>query len=369
MDENDRIAMHTTKKLRFSGRSRLPDGASCCINGKILTHSGVHLTAFSQVVAGIYANYTPNRNQFTTSHQEDGALIMANQVVDNQEALKPPTDLSEEERWIVRLHGQDMGPFSTKALYPKLLTGEIEPETLLLDQNRFSRCRLHEITELQPYLELHNTQNPVLLREQKAQERDEYWEKTGKKRMMIGIASGISVIVAAFVIWRVFIYQSSDVYLQDGDHQFSFEGFKGVKKKKGYKKFNDIRYRRRKGRKGGKAGATGPSAATVDFTNGGGSGIPRKKLSNYIRGRIRSIFGCFKMRMQMDSRFTGGNIEFSIMGTTGKVTRVRVIDTDYASTSLNSCIRRRAKRWQMPTFPGSAVVYFPVYIRKKRTRW
>ena len=297
---------------------------------------------------------------------------MANgtQSVKNTEEnkLSVPSTLSTEERWIVRIHGRDLGPFSSQDLYPKLLTGEIEPETLLLDQNRFSRCRLKEVSEFHPYLELHNTQNPILLKEQKQQERDTYWQKTGKKRVIIGISSFFAVLIGAVLIWRIFIYQSGDIALYDGDFQFNVGNFKGLgKKHKMRTKWAYNAPRRRHRRKGKKGNKNSNVAAAFDFTKGGGSTIPRKKILRVIRRNIRSIFACFKRRMEQESRFSGGNIRFSIRGS-GQVGSIGVEGTDYSSGSLVRCIKRKAKRWSFPKAPVSSVVYYPIYI-KRRSRY
>ncbi len=284
---------------------------------------------------------------------------------DNADKLVPPSTLSTEERWIVRIHGRDLGPFSSKDLYPKLLTGEIEPESLLLDQNSFTRYRLKDVDEFKPYLHLHNTQNPILLKEQKQQERDTYWQEKGKKQVIIGISSFFAVAILGVIIWRVFFYQSGDVALYDGDYKFNVGEFKGLGKKHRMKTvWEDDLPRRGRRRRGKKNSKNSNVAAAVDFSQGGGSMIPRKKILRVIRRNIRSIFPCFKRRMEQESRFSGGNIRFAILGT-GRIGSIGVEGTDYSSMSLVRCIKRKAKRWTFPTFPGSAVVYYPIYIQRR----
>ncbi len=159
---------------------------------------------------------------------------MTTQTVEEQitQALLPPQELSKEEKWIVRIHGKDLGPFSSRQLYPKLLQGDIEPESLLLDQEHFSRARLREIPEFQPYIHLHNTYNPILLEEKRRQEKDRQWEETGRKRaILLSVSSFMLVVlgVAAFFVLR----KSDDAYLTDGDHVFQLGGsFQGFSEKK-----------------------------------------------------------------------------------------------------------------------------------------
>lgn len=287
------------------------------------------------------------------------------------ENLTPPPQLSTDEKWIVRLHGMDMGPFSSRALYPKLLTGEIDPETMLLDQAAFSRCRLREIPEFVEFLHLYNTQNPILLEEQRQQEREEYWESTGRNRVLIASSLVVLLIVSGIVTWRVFFYKSQDVLLSDGDFLFSAQPFKASKQKKKRKRSWAYKVRRRRSSKSkGKNGKkpTGPGATSVDFTSGaGGDGIPRAKLKASIGRNIRSIFGCFKSQLERDAQFTGGNIVFRINGSQGRIVTVKM-DTDRTYAILSKCVRRRAVSWTMPTFNGNAVIHYPVYVRRK-TRW
>lgn len=293
-------------------------------------------------------------------------------VQQNNDALAPPSQLSKDEKWIVRLHGMDMGPFSSQSLYPKLLTGEIDPETMLLDQAAFSRCRLREIPEFNDYLHLYNTQNPILLEEQRQQEREEYWETKGRNRALLASSLVVLLLVGGFVTWRVFFYKSQDVLLSDGDFLFSMQPFVASKQKK-KKKRNwayNVRRRVKRGKKGSKKGTkqAGPSATSVDFTSGaGGDGIPREKLKSAIGSNIRTIFGCFKSQLQRDPNFTGGNIIFRINGTQGRIVTVKM-DTDRTYAILSKCVRRRATAWTMPTFNGNAVIHYPVYVRRK-SRW
>lgn len=289
----------------------------------------------------------------------------------SQQALIPPPSLPREEKWIVRLHGVDMGPFSTYQLYPKLLTGEIDPETMLLDQERFSRCRLREIPEFMEYLHLYNTQNPILLDEQRQQEREEFWETKGKRRVYLSIFLAIFVVVGSLVTWRVFFYKSKDVFMSDGDFLFSMQPFQAsVDKKVKQRNWNyTVRRPIRKSGSAAQTKATGPSASSVDFTNDSGDsdGIPRDKLTSRIGQNIRNIFGCFKAQLERDSNFTGGEIIFHINGSSGQVTSAK-LDTNQSLTVLSKCIQRQALSWSMPTFNGNAVIHYPVYVQRK-TRW
>lgn len=289
----------------------------------------------------------------------------------SQQALVPPPALPHDEKWIVRLHGVDMGPFSCQQLYPKLLTGEIDPETMLLDQERFSRCRLREIPEFVEYLHLYNTQNPILLDEQRQQQREEFWETKGKKRVYLSVFLVFFLSIGGFVTWRTFFYKSKDVYMSDGDFLFSMQPFQASVQKKTKERNWNYTVRRRKQTKTAskKATADGPSASSVDFTSEGGDsdGIPREKLTNLIGQNIRKIFGCFKAQLERDSNFTGGEIIFNINGRSGQVTSVK-LDTSQPLTVLSKCIQRQALSWTMPTFNGNAVIHYPVYVQRK-TRW
>ena len=295
----------------------------------------------------------------------------------NEAALIPPDTLSSDEKWIVRIHGKDIGPFSSKQLYPRLLQGEVEPETLLLDQERFTRCRLQEVPEFQPYLHLHNTQNPILLEEQRRQERDRHWEEKGKKRAILGSVAAVLVValsITAFFVLR----KGDDAVLTDGDHVFnlggSFQGMEKEKKKRNWEEEERKRLAalRRAGggkrAKGGAAAGGGSSAQTIDFdSEGGGSAVPREQLQRIIAQRIRGALHCFKSQMERESRFEGCSVEFTVNGTEGRITNVELKDTDYASAILKKCVQRSASGWSFPKFPSSVIVSFPVRIAK-RTR-
>lgn len=283
--------------------------------------------------------------------------------------LAPPAELSTEERWIVRIHGKDMGPFSSGAIYSKMLTGEIDPETLLLDQNRFTRCRLSEVEEFVPYLGLHNTQNPILLEEQRQQEKEKQWEETGRKRMILGVSSVVGFIVIGFVVWRFFIYQPEDIYLSPTGEKvaISLGAFQAstLKEKKKYNwKWKSRRRGRVKGSAGKKGAAGGSQAAVMDFTKGGGSGIPRAKLHSIITRRIRSVFSCYLSQMQRDGSFDGGTTIFKINGGMGRVTSVRM--EEGGRGVLTRCVRRRASGWNFPKFQGNAEIYIPVRLNRRR---
>lgn len=282
--------------------------------------------------------------------------------------LAPPPELSTEERWIVRIHGKDMGPFSSQSLYPKLLRGDIDPDTLLLDQNRFSRCRLSEVDEFQPYLDLHNTQNPILLEEQRQQEKEKEWEETGRTRMIIAVSSVVALIIAGFFVWRFFIYQPEDVYLSDDGQKIaiSLGSFKAatLKKKKVYN-WKDQVYRRRGGKRGKKGSkSAGPGAQAIDFSKGGGSGIPRAQLNSIITSKIRNVYSCFLAQMQRDGNFSGGTVMFRVNGNLGRVTKVNM--EDGGSRVLVRCIQRNASGWGFPKFQGNAEIYIPVRLQRRR---
>ncbi len=288
-----------------------------------------------------------------------------------QEPMAPPPSLSKDERWIVRLHGVDMGPFSSQDLYTKLLTGEIEPESMLLDEERFARCRLLEVPEFAQYLHLHNTMNPILLEEQRQQEREEYWQTTGKKRVILSVSLVLVLLIGGIVTWRMVFYKSQDVHMgADGDFLFSAMPFQASKQKKKVKRDWTYRVRRRSRRKNSKKGTkkAGPSATAVDFTSNasGGDGIPRGKIKSAIRRNIRGIFSCFKRQIERDANFTGGEIVFKINGGSGRVASLRM--ESGGSRILVKCIRRKTQRWSMPTFNGNAVIHYPVYVRRRR-RW
>lgn len=305
---------------------------------------------------------------------------MATQTVDEQleQALIPPPELSKEEKWIVRIHGKDLGPFSSRQIYPKLLQGEVEPESLLLDQEKFSRSRLREIPEFQPYIHLHNTQNPVLLEEKRRQEKDRQWEETGRKRaILISVSSVMTVVlgVVAFFMLR----KSDDAYLADGDHVFQLGGsFQGLSEKKKTdweaeerKRLARLRRTRKSSGTKGKtaAGGGGTTAAMVDFeSSGGGGGIPTAEIRNIINRKIRGALHCFKSQMERDSRFDGCSVQFTINGSIGKISAISFTDTDFASRILERCVRRSSSGWNFPKFPSTAIVSFPVRIQR-RTRW
>lgn len=297
---------------------------------------------------------------------------MQNQQVAQAEEvnpLAPPPSLSVEEKWIVRIHGKDMGPFSSGAIYTKLLVGQIDPNTLLLDETNFTRCRLSEVPEFQPYLGLHNTQNPILLEEQQQQEKEKHWEEVGRKRMIIGISSAVGLLVAGFLIWRFFIYQPEDIYMSpDGEKiAISLGSFKAstLKEKKQY----DWKWkqRSRRGRRGGKKGKAGPGQSTqaFDFTKGGGgSGIPKAQLHGIITRKIRSVFSCFMSQMQRDGSFNGATTIFKINGLTGRVMRVSF--EGGGRGVLRMCIQRRSRGWSFPKFQGNAEIYIPVRLNRRR---
>ena len=304
---------------------------------------------------------------------------MTTQTVEEQiaQALLPPPELSKEEKWIVRIHGKDLGPFSSRQLYPKLLQGDIEPESLLLDQEHFSRARLREIPEFQPYVHLHNTYNPILLEEKRRQEKDRQWEETGRKRaILLSVSSFMLVVlgVAAFFVLR----KSDDAYLTDGDHVFqlggSFQGFPEKKAKdwdaEERKRLAMLR-KTRKSTSGNKSKPveSGSNAAVVDFSNdASGGGIPRAEIQSILSQNIRSALHCFKSQMERDSRFDGCTVQFTVNGSTGKITTISFTDTDYASRILTSCVRRSSNGWNFPKFPSTAIIAFPVKIQR-RTRW
>lgn len=292
-----------------------------------------------------------------------------NEQTGQMDPLAPPPSLDSAQKWIVRLRGVDMGPFSSQDLYTKLLTGEIEPESMLLDEERFTRCRLREVPEFSQYLHLHNTHNPILLEEQRQQEREEYWQTTGKKRVILSVSMVLVLLIGGFVSYRVFFYKSQDVYMSDGDFLFASQPFQASKQKKKVKRDWTYRVRRRRsGRKNkAKGKKQGPAATSVDFTSGGGGdGIPRAKINASIRRNIRGVFSCFKRQIERDGNFTGGEIVFKISGRSGSVASVRM--ESGGSRILTKCIRRKAKRWSMPTFNGNAVIHYPVYVRR-RSRW
>jgi len=295
---------------------------------------------------------------------------------ENQEVdpLLPPPELDKEEKWIVRVHGKDMGPFSNSALYPKLLLGEIEPESLLLDENTFTRLRLQEVEELQPYLHLHNTQNPILLEEEKRKEKDRQWEETGRKRAILITSSIVTVLIAGIVAYFYF-RKGGDVYLsEDGDFQLSLNSklgaLKEVKTSDAWKKFEGSGRKRRrgkgKGKKKGSSDSGGPIKA-IDMSTGGG-GIPKAKVERIVHRNIRRIFPCITRQKSRDSRFTGADIKFTIAGVKGRVTYVDTQNTDFSSPILKRCIKRVSRRWRFPRFSGNAIIVFPVYI-ERRTRW
>lgn len=307
---------------------------------------------------------------------------MTTQTVEEQiaQALLPPPELSKEEKWIVRIHGKDLGPFSSRQLYPKLLQGDIEPESLLLDQEHFSRARLREIPEFQPYIHLHNTYNPILLEEKRRQEKDRQWEETGRKRaILLSVSSFMLVVlgVAAFFVLR----KSDDAYLTDGDHVFqlggSFQGFSEKKTKdwdaEERKRLAMLRKTRKSGSGSKPKAATNDSNKQVidlteDSSQGGGGGIPKAEIQSILSQNIRSALHCFKSQMERDSRFDGCTVQFTVNGSNGKITSISFTDTDYASRILTSCVRRSSNGWNFPKFPGTALIAFPVKIQR-RTRW
>ena len=284
-----------------------------------------------------------------------------------QQQIKIPEELSADEKWIVRIKGVDQGPFSSRDLYPKLLTGEIDPETMLIDQDSFTRHRLKDIDELKKYLHLHNTLNPILLEEKKQQEREEYWKTKGRKLVILSIVGVITLIFAGWAVWRVFIYKPQDIYLAEGDYLFSATPFRkqeGQKKRRKYWYWKPSRKSSgKRGNKGNQKGE-GPKGSVIDFAEGGGSAIPKAKLEKAISRRISQIFSCFKGQLERDSSFEGGEVEFTIQGSTGKVINAKMADNPNLRI-LNKCIKRVTSRWTMPTFQGNAVIYFPVYIRKR----
>ncbi|MCB9639320.1 MAG: AgmX/PglI C-terminal domain-containing protein [Myxococcales bacterium] len=304
---------------------------------------------------------------------------MATQTVDEQlaQALIPPPELSKEEKWIVRIHGKDLGPFSSQQLYPKILQGEIEPDSLLLDQEKFSRSRLRDLPEFQPYIHLHNTQNPILLEEKRRQEKDRQWEETGRKRAILLTVSSVMTVVLAVVAFFM-LRKSDDAYLTDGDHVFQLGGsFAGLSDKKARnweleEKKRLARLRRTRRASGGKSKTTaggGTTAAMVDFeSSGGGGGIPQAEIRNIINRKIRGALHCFKSQMERDSRFDGCSVQFTINGSVGKITNISFTDTDYASSILQRCVKRSSSGWNFPKFPSTAIVSFPVHIQR-RTRW
>jgi hypothetical protein len=287
----------------------------------------------------------------------------------NQQLVSPP-ELTKQERWIVRLDGVDQGPFSSSALYPKLLTGELDPETMLLDQERFSRCRLKEIPEFQQYLHLHNTMNPILLEEQRQKEREEYWETTGKKRVYISLTLVFVLIIGGLAIWRFVFYQSKDVYMSDGDFLFSMSQFQ-VHKTEGKKEkiWKDIPRQRKASKRDPSSTKKDVASSTVDFSDnsGDGDGIPREKLHAVLQRNIRSVFHCFTSQMERDSQFTGGEIIFTISGNQGSVRNARLSDAAHL-TILNRCVQRIASSWSFPQFSGNAVIHYPIYVQR-RSRW
>jgi hypothetical protein len=290
-----------------------------------------------------------------------------------QDVLTPPETLSTAPQWIVRLKGKDMGPFSSAEIYPLLLTGEVEPQTLLLDQNNFQRCRLETLSEFQPFLGLHNTHNPILLEEQRQQEKDEHWENVGKKRMYLSIAAVVLLAVSAFLVWRFVFYKSKDKFIASGDFQFSvntpFKAVQGKFKDKDWKaaersylrKMRKVWARNRKAN-GGKAGGSGGANAAIDMSGGGS--VPYAKIRSKVRRKIATIFPCFKQQYQRDNNFEGGVLRFIISGSNGRVKSVAMHKGD-GSRILMSCVRRRTNGWSFQKFPSSAVIFFPLWISRR----
>ncbi|HAA57292.1 MAG TPA: hypothetical protein DCE42_21175 [Myxococcales bacterium] len=176
----------------------------------------------------------------------------------------------------------------------------------------------------------------------------------------IGIAMCLSFV--GWGIWSSFT-SNQNVYLSDGDHQFSFEGFENVPHKT---KSFDSKIKKDSGRSLYKGHSK--LKGTVDFTNTGSPTVTRTLLKR-IKKRMGALPPCFREQRQRDPRFEGGTIVLTIQGRTGRIIRIRVVDSDYVSTALHDCLRRSTKDWKLPVLKSTQHIYFPLYIRKKRGRW
>ena len=306
-----------------------------------------------------------------------------------KDPLQPPEGLSEEPRWIVRIHGADVGPLSSRELYPRLLVGEVDPDTMMMDQERFTKKRLKDISEFKPYLGLHNSQNPILLKERQMRERDEEWELKGKSRVKVYVAVAVAVVGLAVGGWRLILHQTggSDFFLSAGDRVIgtgSMQVFNGKAGRRSAGRRRRKLRRRRRGRRarGGRrvarAGATagsptpggkgGTAVTKMDLGSGGGAGVPIAAIRTSLGQHIRKIVPCLREKIRRTPGFGGRlTVRFTVKGT-GRISDVRIEDTTYETSLLRKCIQQRSATWQLVRFSGVATVYYPFTIRR-RTRW
>ncbi|HAA57294.1 MAG TPA: hypothetical protein DCE42_21185 [Myxococcales bacterium] len=276
-------------------------------------------------------------------------------------------DFEESARWVVRIGGQDIGPLSSMSIRKKLSHGDIMPDTLVLDMERFERSRLRDTPAFLQYLEEYNTQNPVLLKEQELKRREKQWERKKGKALW----GGTVVLFAAIfgMLGAKWLDNERDVYLpiESKQAEMKVTPFRYLKRKKmkdweqAAKDYRAKTHRVTKRRIQQTQTSTKPQPV-IDFEGPEQMKLPQKTLMRFLQRFSKSLHPCIHSERKRNRHFSRVVFRFLVAGSSGHVTDVGFEGEAYPA--LLQCAKHKTKHWRFLRFGGNAVLLLPFSLSK-----
>lgn len=278
--------------------------------------------------------------------------------------------LVEDARWIVRIQGQDMGPFSEREVVARLRIGEVAPETLILDLHTIRRCRLQEQQQLGSHVDQFNAENSVLLREERLRSWESFWQARGRRLVGLVGLCGCLLLAAGLGSWYLLWRGKGDVYLAPAQVTVAQARFAGVRFKKERPRRWDLPGTYRRKRRPSRENRVVAQRTVHNITFGTGAKaaqVPRQRLTRRLRRHSRTIQGCFLQAHRKLPRLTSVTLRFMVRGDIGRIGRIDREDAAIQAPLLLQCLRRNAQQWQFPRFQGHAFILLPLSVKSRHS--